>query len=75
MKKLLLTSLLGFGLLLPANFSASTTTSSTQKKFLQKNPEKVKAELIERVSQTDLILLQNPIHEAKDVRITGRNCS
>lgn len=43
MKKLLLTSLLGFGLLLPANFSASTTTSSTTKEISTKKPRKGKS--------------------------------
>lgn len=43
MKKLLLTSLLGFGLLLPANFSASTTNTSSAKEFSTKKPRKSKS--------------------------------
>ncbi len=43
MKKLLLTGLLGLGLLLPANFSASTTDTSSAKEFSTKKPRKSKS--------------------------------
>ncbi|KAB1228800.1 hypothetical protein [Chryseobacterium viscerum] len=43
MKKLLFTSLLGLGLLLPANFSASTSTTVFAKELSGKKPRKSKS--------------------------------
>ncbi|WP_347216465.1 hypothetical protein [Chryseobacterium sp.] len=42
MKKLLFTGLLGLGLLLPANFSASTSSLTSTKELLTKKPRKGK---------------------------------
>ncbi|WP_123947376.1 hypothetical protein [Chryseobacterium pennae] len=42
MKKLLFTGLLGLGLLLPTNFSASTASITSTKELLTKNPRKGK---------------------------------
>jgi Ni,Fe-hydrogenase I large subunit len=44
MKKLLFTSLLGFGLLLPASFSASTNTTASTTEFSSKKPKKSKTQ-------------------------------
>ncbi len=43
MKKLLFTSLLGLGLLLPANFSATTNTVTSAKELTAKKPKKSKS--------------------------------
>ncbi|ATN07096.1 hypothetical protein CRN76_17600 [Chryseobacterium indologenes] len=43
MKKLLFTSLLGLGLLLPANFSATTNTVTFAKELTAKKPKKSKS--------------------------------
>nr|WP_315027606.1 hypothetical protein [uncultured Chryseobacterium sp.] len=42
MKKLLLTSLLSIGLLIPANFAATTTNISSAKELVTKKPKKSK---------------------------------
>ncbi|ASK31140.1 hypothetical protein CEY12_13940 [Chryseobacterium sp. T16E-39] len=42
MKKLIFTSLLGLGLLLPANFSASTNSTTSKTEFSSKKPKKSK---------------------------------
>ncbi|MDQ1804417.1 hypothetical protein RAH57_10480 [Chryseobacterium sp. CKR4-1] len=43
MKKLILTSLLGLGLLLPANFSAATNSATSSPEFFSKKPKKSKS--------------------------------
>lgn len=52
MKKLLFTSLLGLGLLLPANFSASTNNSSSTKEVLTKKPRKGKSKTSRKSKST-----------------------
>ncbi|MFP3832444.1 hypothetical protein [Chryseobacterium sp. SIMBA_028] len=52
MKKLLFTGLLGLGLLLPTNFSASTTSSSSIKELLTKKPRKGKTKKSSRSKST-----------------------
>ncbi|MEG0928313.1 hypothetical protein [Chryseobacterium sp.] len=52
MKKLLFTGLLGLGLLLPANFSASTHNSSSTKELLTKKPRKGKSKKSSRSKST-----------------------
>ncbi|KFF74058.1 hypothetical protein HX13_16355 [Chryseobacterium sp. P1-3] len=43
MKKLLFTSLLGLGLLMPATFSATTNTNASAREFASKKPKKTKS--------------------------------
>lgn len=52
MKKLLFTSLLGLGLLLPVNFSASTNNTSSTKEVLTKKPKKGKSKTSRKSKST-----------------------
>lgn len=48
MKKFLFTSLLGFGLLLPASFSASTSGTTSTTEFSSKKPKKIKSSKVRK---------------------------